>query len=174
MFKDFLFRDFTALARTAVGTTITYVALVVLLRVAGQRTLAKWYAFDLIVTVALGSTFANGVLSQDITIAQALVGFLVLIGLQFSIAWIIVRAPRVRGVVNPPPKALLVRGVFLRDVMRGNRVTEADIRSAVRNHGESDVENIGAVILEPDGTFSVIKSLQNSSLSALKDVVGLK
>jgi uncharacterized membrane protein YcaP (DUF421 family) len=34
-------------------------ALIVLLRIAGQRTLAKWCAFDLIVTVALGSTFAK-------------------------------------------------------------------------------------------------------------------
>lgn len=54
-----LFQGWTPLLRTAIGTTVTYVALVVLLRIAGPRTLAKWYAFDLIVTVALGSTFAN-------------------------------------------------------------------------------------------------------------------
>ncbi|MGY4235773.1 uncharacterized membrane protein YcaP (DUF421 family) [Bradyrhizobium sp. USDA 4449] len=42
-----------------------YVALVVLRRIAGPRTLAKWYAFDLIVRVALGSIFANSVLSGD-------------------------------------------------------------------------------------------------------------
>ncbi|MGY3239660.1 MULTISPECIES: hypothetical protein [unclassified Bradyrhizobium] len=40
-------------------------ALVVLRRIAGPRTLAKWYAFDLIVRVALGSIFANSVLSGD-------------------------------------------------------------------------------------------------------------
>ena len=53
------------LLRTAIGTAVTYVALVVLLRIAGPRTLAKWYAFDLIVAVAPGSTFANSVLSGD-------------------------------------------------------------------------------------------------------------
>jgi uncharacterized membrane protein YcaP (DUF421 family) len=172
--NNFFFHDWTELLRTAVGTTITYAVLVFLLRVAGQRTLAKWYAFDLIVTVALGSTFANGVLSKNISIAQALVGFVVLVGLQFSIAWIIVRVPRIRSVVNPPPKALLVSGKFLRDEMRRNRVTEADVRSAIRNQGESEIEGIGAVILEPDGTFTVIKDLHGSTMSALKDVVGLK
>jgi uncharacterized membrane protein YcaP (DUF421 family) len=50
--------------RTAIGTSATYIALIALLRIAGQRTLARWHAFDLIVTVALGSTFAYGVLSR--------------------------------------------------------------------------------------------------------------
>src|SRR3954470_22026221 len=69
MLEQMFFQGWEPLLRTAIGTTATYLALVVLLRVAGQRTLAKWYAFDLIVTVALGSTFANGVLSKDVTIA---------------------------------------------------------------------------------------------------------
>jgi uncharacterized membrane protein YcaP (DUF421 family) len=171
--NNFLFHDWTELLRTAAGTTITYAVLVFMLRVAGQRTLAKWYAFDLIVTVALGSTFANGVLSKNISIAQALVGFLILIGLQYAIAWIIVRVPRIRGIVNPPPKALLVSGQFKHDTMRRNRVAEADVRSAIRSNGETSIEHIGAVILEPDGTFTVIKNLEGS-LSALKDVEGLK
>ncbi|MHC4041624.1 hypothetical protein [Bradyrhizobium sp. 23AC] len=42
---------------------------------------------DLIVTVALGSTYANSVLSGEISVAQSLVGFVMLIGLQFVIAF---------------------------------------------------------------------------------------
>src|SRR3954464_9295447 len=79
--------------RTAIGTAATYLALIVLLRIAGPRTLAKWYAFDLIVTVALGSTFANCVLSKDISIAQAVAGFVILIVLQRVIAAGAVRFP---------------------------------------------------------------------------------
>src|SRR3954464_13303286 len=76
--------------RTAIGTCATYLALVILLRIAGQRTLAKWYAFDLIVTVALGSVFANGILSKDVSIAQSIISFIILVGLQFAIAWTVV------------------------------------------------------------------------------------
>lgn len=49
MLKDIFFQGWEPLLRTAIGTTATYLALVLLLRFAGQRTLAKWYAFDLIV-----------------------------------------------------------------------------------------------------------------------------
>jgi uncharacterized membrane protein YcaP (DUF421 family) len=88
--QHIFFQGWEPLLRTALGTTATYIALIVLLRIAGQRTLAKWYAFDLIVTVALGSTFANGVLSKDVSVAQSVIGFVILIGLQFAIAWTVI------------------------------------------------------------------------------------
>jgi len=169
MSEQIFFQGWEPLLRTAIGTTATYLALVVLLRVAGQRTLAKWYAFDLIVTVALGSTFANGVLSEDVTIAQSVVGFIVLIGLQFIIAWIVVRWSPMRTIVNPAPTLVLHLGRFMNDAMKSQRVAEADVRAAVRRQGLADLESVGAVILEADGTFSVIKDL-GRSVSALADI----
>ncbi|WP_051448431.1 DUF421 domain-containing protein [Bradyrhizobium sp. WSM1417] len=164
-----LFQGWTPLLRTAIGTTVTYVALVVLLRIAGPRTLAKWYAFDLIVTVALGSTFANSVLSGNISVAQSLVGFIILIGLQFIIAFAVAQWSQLRVVVNPQPTLLLHQGRFVHEAMRSQRVAEADVRAAVRQHGIDRVEDVGAVVLEADGTFSVIRQLR-SDATALADI----
>jgi uncharacterized membrane protein YcaP (DUF421 family) len=167
--RQILFQGWEPLLRTAVGTAITYVALVILLRVAGPRTLAKWYAFDLIVTVALGSTFANSVLSNSITVAQSLVGFVILIGLQFTIAFAVANWSPLRIVVNPQPTLLLHKGKFVHEAMRRQRVAEADVRAAIRHQGIDRIEDVGAVVLEADGTFSVIREL-SSKASALADV----
>jgi hypothetical protein len=107
LLQQILFQGWEPLLRTAIGTTVTYLALVILLRLAGQRTLAKWYAFDLIVTVALGSTFANSVLTNNITVAQSLVGFVILVGLQFAIAFMVVRWSYLRIIINPQPTLVL-------------------------------------------------------------------
>jgi uncharacterized membrane protein YcaP (DUF421 family) len=53
--------------------------------------------------------------------------------------------------------------------MRRQRVAEADVRAAARQHGFASLEDVGAVILEADGTFSVIKRLSGSR-SALADI----
>jgi uncharacterized membrane protein YcaP (DUF421 family) len=164
-----IFQGWAPLLRTAIGTTITYIALVVLLRLAGPRTLAKWYAFDLIVTVALGSTFANSVLSGDISVAQSLVGFVILIGLQFIIAFAVAHWSPLRVIVNPQPTLLVHQGELVREAMRSQRVAEADVRAAVRQHGIDRLEDVGAVVLEADGTFSVIRQL-GSEASALADI----
>lgn len=164
-----IFQGWAPILRTAIGTTLTYVALVIMLRVAGPRTLAKWYAFDLIVTVALGSTFANSVLSGNISVAQSLIGFFILIGLQFIVAFSVAHWSQLRVIVNPQPTLLLLRGKFVHDAMRRQRVAEADVRAAIRHQGIDRVEDVGAVVLEADGTFSVIKQL-GSGASALADI----
>lgn len=50
----------------AVGAS-AYVSLVLVLRFSGKRTLAELNAFDLVVTVALGSTLATILLSSDVS-----------------------------------------------------------------------------------------------------------
>ena len=168
------FSGWNVVLRTAIGGTVTYFALIALLRVAGPRTLAKWYAFDLIVTVALGSTFANGVLSQDISIVQALTGFVLLVVLQFSIAFLAVRLPIMQRIVNPQPVLLVLHGELQEGAMRRNRVTRADVCKAARASGRSCIEDLAVVVLEPDGTFTVIDTLAQGSTSALDDIPGFR
>jgi uncharacterized membrane protein YcaP (DUF421 family) len=169
MVEQVFFSGWDPIWRTAISTSVAYVILVVLLRIAGPRALAKWYAFDLIVTVALGSAFANNVLSKDTTIAQAAVGFVILIGLQILVPWIVLHWSPARTVVNANPAMILRDGESLDESMRRQRVAEADIRAAARQHGYASLEDIGAVILEADGNFSVIGKIAGSA-SALADV----
>ena len=54
-----LFKGWEILGQTVIVGVLAYVALISLLRISGKRTLSTMNAFDLIVTVALGSTFAT-------------------------------------------------------------------------------------------------------------------
>jgi len=78
----FLFDDFEGVLRTLLVGVVAYVALVVVLRSSGKRTLSKMNAFDLVVTVALGSTLATVLLSRDTPLAEGVVAILVLAGMQ--------------------------------------------------------------------------------------------
>jgi uncharacterized membrane protein YcaP (DUF421 family) len=164
------FSGWNVILRTLIAGTVTYLVLIALLRFTGPRTLAKWYAFDLIVTVALGSTFANGVLSKDISIAQAIAGFVLLVALQYCIGRVAVHYPRFVKLVNPSPVLLLMHGKLQDEAMAKNRVTRADMCKAVRSSGYCALEDVAAVVLEPDGTFSVVASIKGSNTSALEDV----
>jgi uncharacterized membrane protein YcaP (DUF421 family) len=50
------------------------------------------------------------------------------------------------------------RGELRRDELLRQRVSEEEVRSAVRSAGLPDLGRAGAVVLETDGTFSVIPS----------------
>lgn len=169
MFLDSL----QVLGRTLVVGLFAYLAIVIILRLTGKRTLSKWNAFDFIVTVALGSSLANVILSKEVSLAQGGTAFALLCLLQLVVTWLSVRFDRFQQLVKSTPALLLYEGDFQSATMRRERVTEAEVRSALRGQGIAGVEEVAAVVLETDGTFSVIRQWQGPSRSALIDVAGI-
>ena len=108
------FDDWGGLVRVAVVGVLAYAGLVLLLRVSGKRTLSKMNAFDLVVTVALGSTLATVLLSSSVALAEGLLAFALLIFLQFAVTWLSVRSSSFRRLVKNEPKLLFYDGGFLR------------------------------------------------------------
>jgi uncharacterized membrane protein YcaP (DUF421 family) len=164
------FHNWQGLGRVVTVGVLAYLALVFLLRMSGKRTLAKMNAFDLIVTVALGSTLATILLSKDVALAEGVLAFAVLIALQFAIAWLSVRSAVVRQLVKAEPALLLYQGQWLRGAMAAERVTEEEIRAAVRAQGIGTLEEVAAVVLETDGSFSVLRQVRPGSGSTLVGV----
>lgn len=152
-----LFSDASQLLRTLTIGVLAYACLIVLLRATGKRTLSKMNAFDFVVTVALGSTLATILLSKEVTLAQGVLALGLLVGLQYAITWSSVRIAWVRRLVTGEPTLLVHRGELLPDALRRTRVTEEEVRAAVRGAGLPALEEVDAVVLETDGSFSVIR-----------------
>lgn len=165
------FESGRALLQTFVVGSLAYVALVLLLRFSGKRTLSKWNAFDLVVTVAFGSTLATVLLSKDTTLVQGVLAFGLLVGLQWSLTWLSVRLATVERWVKAQPQLLLFQGQLQQEALQQERVTESELRAALRAQGITALEDVEAVVLETDGSFSVLKQ-RGSSSSALVDVQG--
>ena len=167
------FGTWQALERILILGPLAYLGLVVVLRLSGKRTLSKMNIFDFVVTISLGSTLASALLSKDITLAAAVCSFGVLIGLQFLISWLSVRSEAVSRLVKAEPALLYHQGSFLRAAMRRERVVEAEIRAAVRSQGIAVMAEAEAVVLETDGSFTVLKPPGDKSPTALCDVEGV-
>lgn len=147
-----------------------YAVLVLVLRVSGKRTLAKLNAFDFVVTVALGSTLATILLSSDVSWAEGAVALATLAGLQLMAALASARIPGGRNVLTSEPSLVLRDGRLLREAMRRHRLSESDVRQAVRRTGAGDLGDVAAVVLETDGSMSVIPTGRLGDGSALHGV----
>ncbi|HLT39968.1 MAG TPA: YetF domain-containing protein [Enhygromyxa sp.] len=168
------FSSWTSLLRLVVIGVPLYVGLVAFLRISGKRTLAKMNAFDLVVTVALGSVLATALLSKQTALVDGLAAFALLILLQYVITWSSVRSPRFRKLVKNRPRLLAYRGELHAEALRRERIDEDELAAALRDSGLADVEAADAVIIETDGTISVIpRREQHDSFGALEHVVGM-
>jgi uncharacterized membrane protein YcaP (DUF421 family) len=151
------FQGWSDILRILLVGTAAYVALVLVLRVSGKRTLVKLNAFDLVVTVALGSTLATILLNASVSWSEGVVALALLAVLQFVVSFMNVRLPGTRTVVTAEPTLLVRNGVLVRKAMHDQRVPEAEVRQALRSSGVGSLDDVGAVVLETDGTLSVIQ-----------------
>ena len=170
VFKTVFVNDWFGLVRVLVVGCLAYVVLILWLRITGKRTLSKWNAFDFVVTIALGSTLASVIISRDVPLMEGVVALGLLVGLQYMITWLSVRYPSLQKLIKAEPTLLLDKGKFLDDVMRRERVSESEVRMAIRSQGAVAIEEIEAVVLETDGSFSVMTKSKTDSRSALEDI----
>lgn len=151
-----LYQGWPDLARTALVGTLAYAGLVVFLRISGKRTLSKLNAFDLVVTVALGSILATILLNEDVALAEGMVAFATLIGLQWMVAWTSVRWEAWARTVRAEPAVLARDGQSIPAALRRERITEDELLTAVRDSGGRDLADAEVVILEADGALTAI------------------
>ncbi|MFH5821681.1 DUF421 domain-containing protein [Georgenia sp. AZ-5] len=161
------FDAWSDLLRVALVGVAAYAVLVLLLRLTGKRSLAKLNAFDLVVTVALGSTLATILLSADVSWTEGATALALLVALQLIVTWTSSRWPRSRKAITAEPTIVLRDGEPLHDAIHKQRLTMDEIRQAIRSTGSGDLSDIAAVVLETDGTLSVIPATKLGTGSAL-------
>ena len=161
------------LLRMAVVGTLAYAGLILCLRTSGKRTLSRMNAFDFVVTVAFGSTFASAILSSSVSIVEAFAAFALLCGLQYAVAELSIRSERFQGLIKAQPTLLFYRGAFLEPAMRTERVTKAEILAAIRGTGLARPSDVDAVVLETNGSFSVVSGAGGQDVASLEYVRGV-
>lgn len=168
--EQIFFTGWSNLLRILVIGVLAYVTLVFFLRISGKRTLSKMNAFDLVVTVALGSTLATVLLNRDVTLAQGALAFALLVVMQYAVTWSSVRVAPLRRLVTGEPTLLFYNGEFMPAALRRVRVTAEEVRAAIRSAGLSSLGQAQAVVLETDGSFSVVREGAGSGASSLAGV----
>ena len=160
----------TSLADVVAAGFLAYVWVILVLRLYGKRTLAKLNAFDFIVTVALGSMLATVMLIRDVTILQGAAAFTLLATLQWFVATPTIRVDWAMKAVRSSPRLLLYRGRMLEEAMKAERIAPSDLRAAARSQGHGKLDELFAIVLETDGTLSVL--VEEGKLTGMQDVEG--
>ncbi len=156
-----------------VAVPIAYAGLLVVLRISGKRTLSKLTAYGLTVTVAFGSLLASVIVSRSIPLGDGMLAFALLAGLQWTVGWWSTRSGVVARIVTAQPVLLACHGRIDETALRRERLRNEDVRSAVRSAGHASLHDVLAVVLETDGSLSVIRTrATDRAADALDDVLG--
>ena len=127
---------------------------------------------DFVFVVAMGSVLANIITSPSLSLADGLAGLAALILLQVIISFAAARWELLDHVINGMPARVFDHGRYLDREMKRHRVTHEEVRAAIRQSGLARVEDVDAVVLETDGSLSVITAHEEGH-SSLVDLPGV-
>ena len=149
-----------------------YILIIVMVRVVGKRTTSELNAFDWIINVAVGSLAASGILLRNVASIDAITAIVVLAACQFVTTTLVLRSENVADIVKAEPTLLTHKGEYLRDAMERTRISEEEIKKALRTAGITANSDANWVVLETNGTMSVIprQDVAWSDADALSDV----
>ncbi len=153
--QPFFFNGWYNVGRTITLSIVGFVALIIMLRISGKRTLSKLNVFDFVFVVACGSVFAATIIEKDVTLVEGMASLATLIGIQVVLAEIAARWDTADRIINGQPTLLFSHGQFIPRALKRERLTEGEIRAAIREKGITRVEDVDAVVLENDGSLSV-------------------
>ncbi len=80
--------------------------------------------------------------------------------------------PRGRWFVTAEPTLVVRHGEILHDALRRARLTRGELDQAVRSAGVGCLHELGAVVLETDGSLSVVPATAVADGSCLVGVTG--
>ncbi len=133
-----------------------YVLVMLLVRISGKRAVGQFTPFDLVLLILIGNAVQNGMNGGDNSLTGAALLAGCLIGLNYTVAFVVSRNPRARRLIEGKAVVLARDGKVFRDVLRQQLVSNADFHEAMRETGCYDIERIRVATLETNGHISIV------------------
>lgn len=140
----------------ALRAALIYLALLVLLRLSGKRTVGRFTPFDLLVLVILGDAVQGAMLADDTSVSAALVVVATLLLLNALVGYVSARNRRIDRMLEGTPTLLARNGRLYEESLRGANLSRADFREAMRKVGCTRIDDIRLGVLETDGEITIV------------------
>ncbi len=150
----FITMDISPLEKV-VRTIVVYLAIVILVRIAGKRLIAQMNALDFIVILLLSNVVQNAIIGPDNSVLGALVGAVVLVVFDLALDWVSDRFPAAGRVLNGVETEVIRDGQPSRSALRRIGIDPQELDRALRRQGIFDVKHVKRATLAPEGGLLV-------------------
>lgn len=134
-----------------------YLFLLLVFRVAGNRSVARITAFDFILLLIVSEAISGALVLEDYSVTNAFLVVITLVGLDIMMSLWKQRSARVEKILDGVPFPVIENGKLFRDRMQKERVDESDIMAAARDkRGLERLDQIKHAVVEASGGISIV------------------
>ncbi|MGS2727154.1 DUF421 domain-containing protein [Psychroserpens sp. BH13MA-6] len=140
---------------TLVGSLLIFIVIIVITRIIGLRSFAKFTAYDFAFTVAIGSIISS-TLTSSTSIAQGSVAIASLLLLTYIFSSLQKSFKSLSSIISNKPLLLMDGSEILDDNLNYARIEKSQLIAKLREANVIDFSQIRAVVLESTGDISVL------------------
>src|SRR5665213_764766 len=153
LFTDMLVPG-VSVGEKVIRSVAVYGFLILLLRVAGKRTLAQLTSFDLVVLLLLSNTVQNAIIGNDNSLVGGLLGATVLIAANYLVVRVLYNHRKAERAIEGSTSILMHHGRFMDSNMKRQLISRAELESAARRQGITRISDVRVARLETGGALT--------------------
>ncbi|ASV32059.1 DUF421 domain-containing protein [Maribacter cobaltidurans] len=168
---DWIYSVTDPLWETLIGSFLIFIVIVLLTRIIGLRSFAKFTAYDFAFTVAIGSIISSTLTSSTSIVhgAAAIAGLLVL---TYSFSTLQKRFKPLDRLISNKPILLMDGTTILYENLKYARIQKSQLIAKLREANVLNFNQVQAVVLEATGDISVLhKAAPDSSEVLSPDIL---
>ena len=135
---------------------IVYVFLIIILRVTGKRQIGQMSPFDLVLLLVLSNAVQNSMNGGDNSVAAGIILSVTLVTVNWLTGQLTFFSKDAERLIEGSPQVLIHNGKVYEKALADAQLTRHELMAAIRDKGITDLTEVRAVILENDGSISVI------------------
>ena len=136
-------------------TVLIYVFMLVALRIFGKRELGQANTLDLVVLLLVANAVQNGIIGNDVSITGAIIGGVVLFGLNGLLSRGLYRSELLTRLVEGEPTELICNGELQMAALRREKIAASELRAIARRQGFPSLDTVRTAILETNGVITM-------------------
>ncbi|MBN9789581.1 DUF421 domain-containing protein [Pseudonocardia sp. TMWB2A] len=136
---------------------VMFAILYCVIRLMGKRELAQLTPFELVTLMVLGDLAQQAVTHSDTSLTGGLLAIATFAFLASALSWITFKSRRAEKLLDGTPQVIVRNGQLLKENLKRDRVTVAEVESQMRLAGISRIDQIAYAIIEPQGPISFIR-----------------
>ncbi|MFZ0530547.1 MAG: YetF domain-containing protein [Propionicimonas sp.] len=148
-------------------TIAVYLAIAILIRVAGKRLLGQMNSLDLVVVLLLSNVVQNAIIGPDNSVAGGVLGAVVLVGFNAMMDRLSHTSPALRRVIVGQPTPLIEAGEVDQHALRRLGISTGELDLALRRQGSDEPSQVQRAALEPEG--EIVVTLKPGERPATRD-----
>jgi uncharacterized membrane protein YcaP (DUF421 family) len=141
---------------TMVRASIVYLAVHVLLRLAGRKELSRYSSFDLAVIFLVTVAVRRAITVDDASVSTAVLALATLIGWNVLFSWLSFRSQLAARLLKGSPRLLVRDGRPLEDALRESRIGLDELKARLRVYGTQELGEVHEAYLETDGKLTFV------------------